>query len=160
MESNSHTDTIASPSSYEGGGNVFQFCYFSQQTKYIAVANNGTVTFQGETKESTFGDFMTGVISNKFIKMAVTAIKNRTRERNFARLSEQLALGEITEAEYEEELENNEDRYVIQCNQKPSSYELKSALLIANELDDVKDTDDLSVLFSFDETEIQNYLLK
>ncbi len=99
-----------------------------------------------------------GEIPQRFIDLVVNAINNRTRERNFSRLGEQLASGEITEEEYERALDENEDDYVIKCDVKPSEMDIKMAASLAPKIMDLEDTDDLAVLFSFDESEIRHYL--
>ena len=99
-----------------------------------------------------------GDVSQRIVDLAINAINNRTKERNFSRLGEKLALGEITEDEYDKVLLEHEDEFVIKCDIKPSELDMKYAVQLASKLMDVKDTDDLSVLFSFDESVIKHYL--
>ena len=99
-----------------------------------------------------------GEIPQKLIELAVRAINNRTRERNFSRLGEQLASGEITEEDYDCAIDEHEEEYVIKCDIKPSEMDIKMAATLAPQIMDVEDIDDLAVLFSFDESVIRQYL--
>lgn len=99
-----------------------------------------------------------GDIPQRIVDLMVKAINNRTRERNFTRLSEQLALGEISEDEFNRAIDEREEEYVIKCDIKPSEMDMKVAAYLAPQLMDVEDTDDLAVLFSFDEMVIRQFL--
>ena len=132
------------------------YYYNGKETKYVAVKQNDSIVFAGTSSERFINDFFSGVIPKQMFNLAVTAINNRTKERNLARLSEQLALGAISDEDYERELSLNEEKYVIKCDVNPSIFELKMALEISTAVLDVNDTDDLSVLFSFDESKLQS----
>lgn len=151
---------LNNPSTSEGNATINMFSYSCGETKYVAVSSQGSVAFAGTTNDSNLRDFFSGISINRIFSLLVTAINNRTRERNFARLSEQLALEEISEKEYDEEIEMHEDLYVIKCDQKPSILELRTAMQIAPNILDVKDVDDFSVLFSFDEESLQQLYLR
>lgn len=134
------------------------FEYRGAETQYIAVCNQEDTYFAGHTTKGVLSSWIMGDIPQRIIELAVNAINNRTRERNFFRLGEQLALGEISEEEYDRTLDLNEDEYVIKCDIKPSEMDMIVASHLAPRIMDVEDTDDLAVLFSFDETVIRNYL--
>lgn len=134
--------------------------YTDRDTQYVAVQNNEDTFFAGHTTNGVLSNWIMGEIPQRIVDLAINAINNRTKERNFSRLGEKLALGEISEAEYDSLLQENEDEYVIKCNIKPSELDLKYAVLLAPKVMDVNDTDDLAVLFSFDESEIRRYLEK
>ena len=132
--------------------------YMSSETQYIAIQNQEDTYFAGHTTKGVLSSWSMGDIPQRVIELAVKAINNRTRERNFYRLSEQLASGEISEEEYDRTLDEHEDEYVIKCEVKPSEMDMKVAAHLASRIMDVEDTDDLAVLFSFDESEMRKIL--
>lgn len=132
--------------------------YNGADTQYYAICKEGNTVFAGHTTDSALTGWVMGEIPQRVMELATNAINNRTRERNFFRLSEQLSSGEITEDEYDRELDEHEDEYIIKCTIKPCMLDLKIAASLAPHLMDVEDTDDLSVLFSFDESVIRHYL--
>lgn len=132
--------------------------YVGPDTQYIAVQNQEDTFFAGHTTKGVLSSWIMGDIPQRVIELAARAINNRTRERNFYRLGEQLALGEISEEEYDSTLDEHEDEYVIKCDVKPTEMDMKVAAHLAPKIMDVEDTDDLAVLFSFDESEIKNFL--
>lgn len=132
--------------------------YFGRDTQYIAVRNQEDTFFAGHTTKGVLSSWIMGDIPQRTVELAINAINNRTRERNFSRLGEKLASGEISEDEYDRTLQEHEDEYVIKCNIKPSEMDMRLAAHLAPRLMDVDDTDDLAVLFSFDESEIRRFL--
>lgn len=132
--------------------------YNGADTQYYAICKEGNTVFAGHTTDSALTGWVMGEIPQRLLELSASAINNRTRERNFFRLSEQLSSGEISEDEYERELDEREDEYVIKCNVRPSVLDLKIAASLAPHLMDVEDTDDLAVLFSFEEAAIRRYL--
>ncbi len=135
--------------------------YSSKDGQYFAMRDDEETTVIGRFKNhSSVWNFFSDELPKRVFGLAIKAINNRTRERNFARLNNNLSMGIISEAEYDEELTNNEDKYVVKCDNKPTEFEIKASLQIASEVIDVEDTDDLSVLFSFDETALSSYLIK
>lgn len=132
--------------------------YSGTDTHYVALKNDNHVYFQGHTSYSVLVDLLSGDSVNRFRNLAIRAINNRTRERNFSRLSEMLASGDITEQVYEESLEKDADKYIITCDIKPTEQDIKMASSLATELMDVEDTDDIAVLFSFEESEIRKFI--
>lgn len=132
--------------------------YISHDTQYIAVRNQEDTYFAGHTTKGVLSSWIMGDIPQRVVELAISAINNRTKERNFSRLGEKLASGEISEEEYDRALQEHEDEYVIKCNIKPTEMDMRLAAHLAPKLMDVEDTDDLAVLFSFDESEIRHYL--
>ena len=153
-----YSKAVAYPPLLTGADTYSVFEYQAPDTHCIAVRNQEDTFFAGHTTNGVLSSWIMGDIPQRVIDLAVKAINNRTRERNFYRLGEQLALGEISEEEYDHILEEHEDDYIIKCDFKPSEMDMKVAAHLAPKIIDVKDTDDLAVLFSFDESEIKNYL--
>lgn len=140
------------------GDESYSVLYMDKDTQYVAVRNQEDTYFAGHTTKGVLSSWIMGDVSQRIVDLAINAINNRTKERNFSRLGEKLALGEITEDEYDKVLLEHEDEFVIKCDIKPSELDMKYAVQLASKLMDVKDTDDLSVLFSFDESVIKHYL--
>lgn len=132
--------------------------YIGRDTQYIAVRNQEDTFFAGHTTKGVLSSWIMGDIPQRVVELAINAINNRTKERNFSRLGEKLASGEISEEEYDRALHEHEDEYVIKCNIKPTEMDMRLAAHLAPKLMDIEDTDDLAVLFSFDESEIRHYL--
>lgn len=127
-------------------------------TQMIVIKQDDEAFFTGKTKSVLMDRFLSGEQFESAYKLLLAAINNRTRERNFFRLSEQLASGEISENIYEAEIKNNEDEYVIRCDYHPSKEELLFAIKASSFIKDVQDDDDLSVLFSFDSNTVRGLL--
>ena len=88
--------------------------------------------------------------------MLIRAINNRTRERNYANICLQLAEGEITEEEFEEEIMNNEDRYVISFEDNTPDEEIVIASRLTRNILDVDTEDDFRELFSISSASMLN----
>jgi len=84
------------------------------------------------------------------------AVNNRTRERNYANICLQLAEGQITDQEFEEEIMRNEDRYVISFSDDTSTEEIQIAAHLANEVLDVESEEDFRELFSISSASLTN----
>lgn len=85
------------------------------------------------------------------IKLLLDAVNNRTRERNYYKLLYELAEGEISDSQFEKELEQNPERYVVKTNVRPSTIEFQQAVILAKDIMDVQTSGSLETLFSFDE---------
>lgn len=141
-----------------GGETCSVYEFIDRETQYVAIRNQEDTFFAGHTTKGVLSSWIMGDIPQRVIELAINAINNRTKERNFYKLGEKLALGEISEEEYDRALDEHEDKYVIKCDIKPSDMDIKVAIHLAPRIMDVEDTDDLAVLFSFDESAIRDYL--
>lgn len=88
--------------------------------------------------------------------LLIRAINNRTRERNYANICLRLAEGEISEDEFEEEILNNEDRYVISFEDDTSEEEIIIASRLTKDVLDVDTEDDFRELFSISSASLLN----
>lgn len=88
--------------------------------------------------------------------LLIRAINNRTRERNYANICLRLAEGEISEDEFEEEIMNNEDRYVISFDDETSEEEIIVASRLTKDVLDVDTEDDFKELFSISSASLMN----
>lgn len=141
------------------GDSVSYSFYADANTQYVAMKRDEDIYFTGHSNLPSLQNWMDGSIPRRFVELVTNAINNRTRERNFSRLNERLASGDITEDEFDKAISERENEFVIQCNIKPTEWDMKAAALLAENLLDVTDTDDLAVLFSFDENEMKKYIL-
>ena len=89
--------------------------------------------------------------------MLVRAINNRTRERNYANICLQLAEGQITEEEFENEIMNNENKYVISFADKTSPEEIQIAAQLAAGVLDIETEEDFRELFSISSASFTNF---
>lgn len=111
-----------------------------------------------------------GVADNKAVNMVtsmdrmsqllIRAVNNRTRERNYFKLCNQLLDKEITDEEFEKEIDENEDNYVLSNNEEADMNDIEVALSLCNYLKDVKDVDDMADLFSFSDNSIRKSLIE
>lgn len=87
-----------------------------------------------------------GVVSNKAIsfissldrasQLLVRAVNNRTRERNYFRKYCELLEEEITEEEFDQEIEEHEDEYVISNTEEANMDDIRLALALCPYLKD------------------------
>ena len=86
--------------------------------------------------------------------MLIKAVNNRTRERNYFKKLVELFQNEITEDEFDREIEEHEDEYVVNTDEKPTREDIILACEVVKRIKDVKDVDDFSALFSFNQESI------
>lgn len=111
-----------------------------------------------------------GVADNKAVNMVtsmdrmsqllIRAVNNRTRERNYFKLCNQLLDKEITDEEFEKEIDENEDNYVLSNNEEADMNDIEVALSLCDYLKDVKGVDDMADLFSFSDNSIRKSLIE
>ncbi|MDF9829345.1 hypothetical protein [Parabacteroides sp. PF5-6] len=104
---------------------------------YVASSGNGIM------------DFLTGEKYKEALNMLITAVNNRTIERNYFKLYCDLLDGIISEGDFGKEIEENESEYVIDESEEPSVEKLKLAIALSDKLKNVDSVTDLSALFSF-----------
>lgn len=91
-------------------------------------------------------------------ELLIRAVNNRTRERNYFRLYNQLLEKDITDDEFDNEIDKNEDDYVVTNNEDADLNDINIALSLSPYLKDVKDVDDMADLFSFSDNSIRKSL--
>lgn len=131
----------------------------------VSVSNEQVTTFAGVVRNEVF--FVNGLVGkelfadgliSKIKALFTTAVNNRTRERNYFKKYIELLEGRISDDEFDKEIENNEDEYVITEDKEPTSEDILIALEIASSLKDVKDIEDVASLFSFKPYSMQRCL--
>ena len=109
---------------------------------------------------SNLKEIFNGGLPQKIYDFLIRAINNRTIERNYFRLYGDLLSGDISEQEFQQEIEEHESDYVLENNIIPSEEDIKLAIQLSEHVKDVQSSEDLSSLFSFNSIAIDKILLK
>lgn len=123
----------------------------------VSVSNERVTTFAGVVRNEVF--FVDGINGN-IKELLVTAVNNRTRERNYFKKYVELLEGTISDDEFDKAIEDNEDDYVIPEDKEPTLEDVQCVLEMAPELKDVDSVEDLASLFSFKPNSMQKCLMK
>lgn len=134
----------------------------------ISVIDNANITMV--TVNDGVRTVFAGVADNKVIDMVfsldrmsqllIRAVNNRTRERNYFRKYTELLEGDITEEEFDREIEEHEDDYVVSNNKDADAEDIKIAMFLAQYLKDVDYADDMSDIFSFSNESVRKSIAK
>lgn len=134
----------------------------------ISVIDNANITMV--TVNDGVRTVFAGVADNKVIDMVfsldrmsqllIRAVNNRTRERNYFRKYTELLEGDITEEEFDREIEEHEDDYVVSNNEDADAEDIKIAMFLAQYLKDVDYADDMSDIFSFSNESVRKSIAK
>ena len=89
-----------------------------------------------------------------------TGIKNLRKNINFLQLAKELASKNITDEEFETEIESNPDKYLIDINPMEDSNDAIILHEIVNKIGDDLTIDEAGDIFSFDSETIKGYLNK
>lgn len=90
--------------------------------------------------------------ANKLVRHLIQAVNNRTRERNYFRLCTQLLKNEISDEEFDREIDEHEDDYVITTDTSMSAEDINLLCAVAPNIKGVDTLEDLQDLFSIDPT--------
>lgn len=120
---------------------------------HIVVQEHDDIThFAGVGATASIRGFFTRIVHvDRLSELLIRAVNNRTRERNYFKKLVDLFQNEITEEEFDKEIEENENEYAITTNEIPTREDLALACEISKYIKDVEDVDDLSALFSFNQ---------
>ena len=120
---------------------------------HILVQENNDIThFAGVGPTASIQGFFTRIVHvDRLSELLIRAVNNRTRERNYFKKLVEFFQDEITEEEFDKEIEENENEYVITTNEFPTREDLALACEVSKYIKDVKDVDDFSALFSFNQ---------
>lgn len=97
-------------------------------------------------------------INNLRNDYCIVAIRNLLKKNEFLQLSLQLSEELITESEFEAEIDQNPDKYIIQMNNIDDHVHLKVISNILTKIGKTFDVDEVSELFSIDARSINNEL--
>lgn len=128
--------------------------YKNDGSSVIAIQDNNKdrVTFAGVANKARFFSIST---ADRLKELMTRAINNRTRERNYFKLYCDMLGGNITEDEFDQEIEQNEDKYIIKQDCDASIEDIEVALEVSPSIMDVKSPDDMAEIFSFSEKSMQ-----
>lgn len=128
--------------------------YKNDGSSVIAIQDNNKdrVTFAGVANKARFFSIST---ADRLKELMTRAINNRTRERNYFKLYCDMLGGNITEDEFDREIEQNEDKYIIKQDCNASIEDIEVALEVSPSIMDVKSPDDMAEIFSFSEKSMQ-----
>lgn len=128
--------------------------YQNDGSSVIAIQDNNRdrVTFAGVANKARFFSIST---ADRLKELMTRAINNRTRERNYFKLYCDMLGGNITEDEFDREIEQNEDKYIIKQDCDASIEDIEVALEVSPSIMDVKSPDDMAEIFSFSEKSMQ-----
>ena len=90
-------------------------------------------------------------------QMLVDAVNNRTRERNYYELYSRLLDNELSDDEFDREIDENPDEYVIPTNKIPTEEEFHEAIALADHIKGIETSSDIASLFSFRGKEFNEY---
>ena len=126
---------------------------FNVNQWHIVVQEHKDIThFEGVGPTESVQRIVTRIVYvDRLSELLIRAVNNRTRERNYFKKLVDLFQNEITEEEFDKEIEENENEYVITTNEIPTREDLALACEISKHIKDVEDVDDLSALFSFNQ---------
>lgn len=127
---------------------------FNQEVKIME--GKDTIEIQTSVIGAAKLEFMSGTVE-AVSNILLRAVNNRTRERNYANLCLSLSEGEITEEEFENEIINNENRYVISYQEETSPEEILIASQLSQKVLDVDTEDDFRELFSINSLSLSNF---
>ena len=124
----------------------------AENVKVAAISDGVRTAFVGVADNKSI-NIVTSV--NRMSQLLIRAVNNRTRERNYFRLYSQLLEGEITEEDFDKEIDDTENEYVVANNETADKTDIEIALSVSPQLMDVKDVDDMTDIFSFDSRSIR-----
>lgn len=126
--------------------------YKNDGSSVIAIQDKDRVTFAGVANKARFFSIST---ADRLKELMTRAINNRTRERNYFKLYCDMLDGNITEDEFDREIEQNEDKYIIKQDCDASVEDIEVALEVSPSIMEVKSPDDMAEIFSFSEKSMQ-----
>lgn len=132
---------------------------YSEAGAVIAVMNDGFVSAaQISPTQCVFAGFghhnvvkrMIEPDQTETVKMLICAVNNRTRQRNYFRLLSEVLQGNISDDDFDRIIDENPDDYVLSETDVPDERKMLNALMLSRDIKDVNNTEDISMLFSFD----------
>lgn len=128
---------------------------FNKDIQMAYVADNEVTRFAGIAKTEFF---FRPMVPSKEVDLLVRGFNNRTRERNYFKLYCQLLNNEITDDEFDKEIEENEEFYVVDAGDSVLPEEVCAAVCLTDRLIGIETTDDFTSAFGIDDDSIKNYV--
>ncbi len=110
------------------------------------------VTYETRTRTLHYEESMFDASFYTLLK----AYENRTRQYNFFKLYTDYLDGTITEEEFNQEIDQNEDKYVIPEPQDASPAQVELAYRVSEKIKDFGSTEDFTSLFSISDKSLSN----
>lgn len=127
----------------------------------VRITGNGLdmIVLKTDTKTSFIGEVdncilpkVIDVLNGTREKLLVEAVNNRTRERNYYRLYSQLLENQISDDDFDREIDEHPDEYVVSTDKCPTESEFYQAMLLSEHLKGTDTIGDIESLFSFKES--------
>lgn len=125
------------------------------ELKFVAVQYPDKTEFSGVATNRLFNG---SLISNKYMELLMRAYTNRTRERNYFRLYCQLLENELSDDEFDNEIDAYPDKYVVKSPEKASIDDIYFAMRLSDHMMGIDSSDDFSSSFSIDDESIESYI--
>lgn len=136
--------------------NTKTFFIEGNDLKALFMQNDSTTVFAGKARNVVISTVARSLDGSRE-QMLVDAINNRTRERNYYHLYSRLLENEITEDEFDREIDENPDDYLISTDKIPTEQEFHDAIALAEHIKGIETTGDIETLFSFSGKEFNDY---
>lgn len=119
----------------------------------ILIGNNiGTPTHQ--ISWDSFNRYFTTIRRIEFFdrkeELYVTAIKNLRKKINYISLNNEFQNGEISDEEYDTEIEKNAEKYVVNVKQIKDDFELEVLFDVVDKIKEPFNEDEIAEIFSLD----------
>lgn len=152
MENNSLIDIRICVNSESGKASAV---VVNENLQMAYVKSNDVTWFAGTAKTEYF---FRPMVSAKVLDLLIKGFNNRTRERNYFKLYCQLLSNEITDDEFDKEIEEKEDKYVVDVPGTVSPEDVCTAVCLSDRLMDIKTTEDFTSVFGIDDNSIEKYI--
>lgn len=139
------------------------------QNAQISVKGDGyrMLVSQDDTKTGFIGEIdnrilpkVIDVLTGTREKLLVDAVNNRTRERNYYQLYSKLLENQISDDDFDREIDENPDEYVVPIDKNPSESDFYQAMQLSEHLKGTDTIGDIESLFSFKDTEVLKHCKK
>lgn len=131
----------------------------NNQDESVPSNNNNYKVFFGVTNDDHFIEkVIAGNLFPQVVEMLIDAVNNRTIERDYFRLYNSLLSGEISEEEFDKEIDSNPDKYVLDGHIVPTREHVALAVELSQRIKEVSNSEDLASLFSFNSCAVDKIL--
>ena len=118
----------------------------------IAICNSGDMCL---AVSATEGTITLESSANPLKELLIRAVNNRTRERNYFKKYCELLEGDLTDEQFDNEIDTHPDEYVVSTEASTNLNELELAVNLAKHLKGIESIDDFTALFSFSDDSVR-----
>ena len=138
---------------------AIQIQIFTESTvKFDASSNISEMSSTTKTIFTEFHFLPQQFFSGHYADIIRKAFNNRTRERNYYRLYTSLLEGDISEDDFNSEIDANEDLYVIDCPKQTSKEDIFFSVCVSRGWMDMDTTDEFTSIFEIDSDSVDKYV--